>query len=72
MAHPSRSLPRGPSRWPDWRLPDLRRILLHAITEIACHAGHLDAVRELIHGTTWLGETPCGMTARATIGVVKV
>ena len=42
--------------WPDWRLPDLRHILLHAITEVACHAGHLDAVRELIDGTTWLTE----------------
>jgi hypothetical protein len=46
--------------WPDWRLPDLRHILLHAITEIACHAGHLDAVRELIDGTTWLAEDPHG------------
>jgi Protein of unknown function (DUF664) len=44
--------------WPDWRLPDLRHILLHAITETACHAGHLDAVRELIDGTTWLGGDP--------------
>ena len=24
------------------------------ITETACHAGHLDAVRELIDGRTWL------------------
>jgi len=24
------------------------------ITETACHAGHLDAVRELIDGQTWL------------------
>jgi hypothetical protein len=44
--------------WPKWRLPDLRHILLHVITEIACHAGHLDAVRELIDGTTWLAENP--------------
>jgi hypothetical protein len=42
--------------WPTWRLPDLRHILLHVITETACHAGHLDAVRELIDGTTWLAE----------------
>jgi len=42
--------------WPDWRLADLRHILLHVITETACHAGHLDAVRELIDGTTWLTE----------------
>jgi Protein of unknown function (DUF664) len=24
------------------------------ITETACHAGHLDAVRELIDGRTWM------------------
>ncbi|HEY2576202.1 MAG TPA: DinB family protein [Streptosporangiaceae bacterium] len=40
--------------WPGWRLDDLREIILHAITETACHAGHLDAVRELIDGETWL------------------
>jgi hypothetical protein len=46
-----------PKQWPDffgtWRLPDLRAIL-HVITETACHAGHLDAARELIDGRTWL------------------
>ena len=26
---------------------------MHVITETACHAGHLDAVRELIDGETW-------------------
>jgi hypothetical protein len=40
--------------WPEWRLPDLRAVLLHVITETATHAGHLDAVRELIDGRTWL------------------
>jgi uncharacterized damage-inducible protein DinB len=40
--------------WPNWRLGDLREIILHVITETACHAGHLDAVRELIDGQTWL------------------
>jgi hypothetical protein len=44
--------------WPRWRLPDVRHIILHAITEMACHAGHLDAARELIDGTTWLGGDP--------------
>jgi len=44
--------------WPDWRLPDLRHIVLHVITEEATHAGHLDAARELIDGTTWLGGDP--------------
>jgi hypothetical protein len=47
-----------PSYWPeffgDWRLPDLRAVLLHVIAETACHAGHLDAARELIDGHTWL------------------
>jgi Protein of unknown function (DUF664) len=38
----------------DFRLPDLRAILLHVIVETACHAGHLDAARELIDGKTWL------------------
>jgi hypothetical protein len=36
--------------WPNWRLPDLRNILLHVITELSCHAGHLDAAREMIDG----------------------
>jgi hypothetical protein len=44
--------------WPDWRLADLRRILLHVLTETACHAGHLDATRELIDGITWMGDNP--------------
>lgn len=48
-----------PAFWPadqfgDWRLHDLRELLMHVITETACHAGHLDAVRELIDGETWL------------------
>jgi uncharacterized damage-inducible protein DinB len=43
-----------PDEWSSWRLRDLRETLLHVITETACHAGHLDAVRELIDGRTWL------------------
>jgi len=35
-------------------MDDLREILLHVITETACHAGHLDAARELIDGKQWL------------------
>jgi hypothetical protein len=31
-----------------------REVLLHVIAETACHAGHLDAVRELIDGRRWL------------------
>jgi uncharacterized damage-inducible protein DinB len=47
-----------PKAWPDffgeWRLADLREILVHVIAETATHAGHLDAVREIIDGRTWL------------------
>jgi Protein of unknown function (DUF664) len=47
-----------PQWWPDFfgafRLPALRSVLLHVITETACHAGHLDAARELLDGKTWL------------------
>jgi len=28
--------------------------MLHVIAETACHAGRLDAVRELTDGRTWL------------------
>jgi hypothetical protein len=28
--------------------------MLHVVTETACHAGHLDAARELIDGRRWL------------------
>jgi len=45
----------APTWWPDdlfgdFRLRTLREIMLHVRTETACHAGHLDAVRELIDG----------------------
>lgn len=48
-----------PARWPEyftsWQLHDVREVILHMITETAVHAGHLDAVRELIDGRTWMG-----------------
>jgi uncharacterized damage-inducible protein DinB len=49
----------APAWWPadlfgDWRLHNLRQIILHVMTETACHAGHLDAARELIDGRRWL------------------
>jgi uncharacterized protein DUF664 len=48
----------APAWWPEFfgsfRLENLREIVLHVIAETACHAGHLDAVRELIDGRTWL------------------
>ncbi|WP_326738744.1 DinB family protein [Streptomyces sp. NBC_01022] len=45
--------------WPheqfgDPHLHTLRDVLLHIITETACHAGHLDAARELLDGRRWL------------------
>lgn len=48
-----------PRWWPadqfgTWRLADLRAVMLHVIVETACHAGHLDAVRELLDGRQWL------------------
>lgn len=55
----STPLTAAPARWPeeqfgDFRLPDLRAVLLHVLTETSTHAGHLDAARELIDGRTWL------------------
>jgi Protein of unknown function (DUF664) len=48
----------APAWWPDFfgdfRLDDLHAIIVHVIAETATHAGHLDAVRELIDGRTWL------------------
>jgi uncharacterized damage-inducible protein DinB len=48
-----------PAFWPaeqfgNWRLHNLRELIMHVITETACHAGHLDAASELIDGETWL------------------
>ena len=47
-----------PAWWSEEIFPDLpprclRDTVLHVITETACHAGHLDIVRELIDGRTW-------------------
>jgi uncharacterized damage-inducible protein DinB len=48
----------APKWWPDFfgsfRLANLQEMMLHVITETACHAGHLDAARELIDGRKWL------------------
>ncbi len=48
-----------PAWWPDFfppgfHLDSLRQVLLHVIAETACHAGHLDAARELIDGSQWM------------------
>lgn len=42
----------------DLAVSDVRHILIHVVTEVACHSGHLDATRELIDGATWLGGNP--------------
>lgn len=49
----------APAWWPtglfgDWHPENVRRVILHAMTETATHAGHLDVVRELINGRRWL------------------
>ncbi|HLJ67269.1 MAG TPA: DinB family protein [Chloroflexota bacterium] len=54
----STPLDTAPAWWPDFfgtfRLDNLRDVLLHVITETACHAGHADAARELIDGKRWM------------------
>lgn len=47
-----------PAWWPegvfgDWRLDNFLEVLQHVLVETACHAGHLDAARELLDGRTW-------------------
>ncbi|MGY1807036.1 DinB family protein [Blastococcus sp. SYSU D00669] len=54
-----RALDAEPAWWPTELFPglpvrDLRQTVLAVIVETATHAGHLDAVRELIDGRTWL------------------
>lgn len=41
--------------WPGEPISDVRWVALHLIEETARHAGHLDAVRELLDGVTGLG-----------------
>jgi uncharacterized damage-inducible protein DinB len=55
----SADLSESPRWWPEelfgsWRLNSVREIILHVITETACHTGHLDAARELIDGRQWV------------------
>lgn len=47
-----------PAWWPtelfgSWRMEQVAEVVVHVITETACHAGHLDAARELIDGRSW-------------------
>ena len=49
--------PAQPEQW--WEsaglhFPDLRTVLVHVLVETATHAGHLDAVRELLDGGQYL------------------
>ncbi len=51
----SSALDAAPAWWPievfaDLPRQDLRATVLHVLTETACHAGHLDAARELLDG----------------------
>jgi hypothetical protein len=52
------SLDAAPAWWPDFfgdfRLDTVREVTLHVLAETACHAGHLDAARELIDGRQWM------------------
>jgi hypothetical protein len=55
----ARALDARPAWWPADVFPDLperdlRETVLSVIVETATHAGHLDAVRELIDGRRWL------------------
>ncbi|GAA2115226.1 DinB family protein [Kitasatospora saccharophila] len=49
-ADPDAPLAWWPDFFDDWRYHTLREVALHVITETATHAGHLDAVRELLDG----------------------
>ena len=53
------SLDQPPGWWPadlfgDSHMDDVRDVVLHVTVETACHAGHLDAARELIDERQWL------------------
>ena len=48
----------APAWWPDFMgeqwMQSNRDVLLHVMVETAAHAGHADAVRELIDGKQWV------------------
>ena len=56
----ARGLDEPPKQPEDWwetaglHFPDLRTVLVHVLVETATHAGHLDAVRELMDGRQYL------------------
>ena len=48
-----------PAWWPTdlfgaAHVDDVREVLVHVIAETACHAGHLDAAREMVDGRQWM------------------
>lgn len=55
-----RGLGEAPAQPEDWwesaglQFPDLRSVLVHVLVETATHAGHLDAVRELLDGRQYV------------------
>jgi hypothetical protein len=52
----ARSLDEPPAHPEEWwaeagiEFPNLRAVVMHVVVETATHAGHLDAVRELLDG----------------------
>src|SRR4051794_16120160 len=53
------SLDQPPAWWPqdlfgDPHMENVRDVILHVMVETACHAGHLDAARELIDERQWM------------------
>jgi hypothetical protein len=56
----ARRLDDAPAQPEDWweaaglHFPDLRTVLVHVLVETATHAGHLDAVRELLDGRQYV------------------
>jgi Protein of unknown function (DUF664) len=56
----ARGLDQPPAQPEDWwveagvAFPDLRTVMMHVVVETATHAGHLDAVRELLDGSQYI------------------
>lgn len=56
----ARDLGEPPAEPEDWwaeagaEFPDLRAVVMHVVVETATHAGHLDAVRELLDGRQYI------------------
>jgi hypothetical protein len=42
--------------WGDWPVSNVRFIILHVIGQTACHAGNLDATRELFDGRQYMSQ----------------